>query len=238
MAMYHILTWRLLQREASWAVAIYCFGLQKKIYEWTSWAYIYWYHSAGMPSTSRHKCTHHQLYFCMSHQVYTCLYITDSLLALSVAQLSHSKSAVTSTYLLPQWTTKYVSTYLNDDNLKPEVKIGTPSVHTVLNEVQWYILVTFKSNIPKNEVQRTWWQPTYPVSVLCTVYPHHEWQHSSASKQTRLVATHGLESACIDTEVIKYGRLQNELVEWCNNCFDCKSFCTPPNTNAIHFKKL
>jgi hypothetical protein len=47
-----------------------------------------------------------------------------------------------------------------------------------------------------------------------------------------------LASACIDRQVIKFGRLQDELVEWCNKCFETKSFCTPPNTNAIDFEKL
>ena len=46
--------------------------------------------------------------------------------------------------------TKYVSVYLNE-NLKPQVKIGTSSGHVVLNDLQWFILVTFKSNI-SNEV--------------------------------------------------------------------------------------
>ena len=55
------------------------------------------------------------------------------------------------TFFLKQQGTKYVSIYLNVD-LKPQVKIGSSSGHVVLNEMQWFILVTFKSNIPKNEV--------------------------------------------------------------------------------------
>jgi hypothetical protein len=47
-----------------------------------------------------------------------------------------------------------------------------------------------------------------------------------------------LASACIDRQVIKFGRLQDELTEWCNKCFETKSFCTPPNTNAINFETL
>ena len=47
------------------------------------------------------------------------------------------------TYYLNEQQAKYVSIYLNDDNLKPEVDIGTPG-HAVLNEMQWLILVTFK----------------------------------------------------------------------------------------------
>jgi hypothetical protein len=47
-----------------------------------------------------------------------------------------------------------------------------------------------------------------------------------------------LESACIDRQVIKFGRLQDELIEWRKKCFETKSFCTPPNTNAIDFETL
>ena len=56
------------------------------------------------------------------------------------------------TYYLNEQETKYVSIYLNNDYLKPQVKIGTSSGHAVLNEIQWFILVTFKSDILKNEV--------------------------------------------------------------------------------------
>ena len=45
-------------------------------------------------------------------------------------------------------------------------------------------------------------------------------------------------SACIDREVIKFDRLQDELVEWSKKCFESKSFSTPPDTNAIDFSTL
>jgi len=47
-----------------------------------------------------------------------------------------------------------------------------------------------------------------------------------------------LESGCIDREVIKYGKLQDELLEWRNKCFQSKSFRTPPETNTIDFNTL
>jgi hypothetical protein len=47
-----------------------------------------------------------------------------------------------------------------------------------------------------------------------------------------------LASGCIDREVIKYGRLQDKLLEWRNKCFESKSFCTPPETNATDFNTL
>ena len=71
------------------------------------------------------------------------------------------------TYYLKEQQTKYVSIYLNDDNLKPEVKIGTPSGHAVLNEMQWFILVTFKSDMAKNEVYEIG-DPHY-IPCQCTV---------------------------------------------------------------------
>jgi len=56
------------------------------------------------------------------------------------------------TYSLNDQEKKYVTIYLNNDDLKPEVKIGTSSGHAVLNEIQLFILVAFKSDITKNEV--------------------------------------------------------------------------------------
>ena len=47
-----------------------------------------------------------------------------------------------------------------------------------------------------------------------------------------------LASACIDRQVIKFGRLQDELAEWRSKCGELKCFCTPPDTNAIDFDTL
>jgi hypothetical protein len=38
------------------------------------------------------------------------------------------------TYYLNEYETKYVSIYLNNDDLKPHLKIGTSSGHAMLNE--------------------------------------------------------------------------------------------------------
>jgi hypothetical protein len=56
------------------------------------------------------------------------------------------------TYYLNEKETNYASIYLDNSDLKPYVKIGTSSCHAVLNELQWFILVTFKGDIPKNKV--------------------------------------------------------------------------------------
>jgi len=45
----------------------------------------------------------------------------------------------------------FVSVYLIED-LKLQVKIRTSSGHVVLNDLQWFILVTLKSNISKIKV--------------------------------------------------------------------------------------
>jgi len=42
-----------------------------------------------------------------------------------------------------------------------------------------------------------------------------------------------LDSPCMDRQVIKVCRLQDELMEW--QCVQLKSFCTPSNTNPIEF---
>ena len=47
-----------------------------------------------------------------------------------------------------------------------------------------------------------------------------------------------LASACIERQVIKFGRLQDELAEWPSKCGESKCFCTPPDTNAIDFATL
>ena len=47
-----------------------------------------------------------------------------------------------------------------------------------------------------------------------------------------------LTSACIETELMKYGRLQNMVAEWRNKCFQSKSICTHPDSKANDFNTL
>jgi hypothetical protein len=47
-----------------------------------------------------------------------------------------------------------------------------------------------------------------------------------------------LASVCIDRQVIKFGRLQEELAEWRSKCGESKCFCTSPDTNAIDVDTL
>jgi len=109
---------------------------------------------------------------------------------------------------------------MTTSNHKPHLKIGTSSDHAVLNEIQWFILVTFKSDIPKNEVQELG-NSQHTLSGYCGRYiriPSENTQLYLSKK--KLVAIDGLASGCIDREVIKYGRLQDELLEWRNKCFE------------------
>ena len=69
------------------------------------------------------------------------------------------------TFFFNEQERQYASVYLNGD-LKTQVKIGTSSGHVVLNDLQWFILVTFKSNIPKNELHEL---GTRVTPCQCTV---------------------------------------------------------------------
>ena len=54
------------------------------------------------------------------------------------------------TYCLNE-DTKKISLYL-DDNPRPEMRIEAPSGRALLNDTNWFVLVTFKFNIPKRVV--------------------------------------------------------------------------------------
>jgi len=179
-----------LYREASSAVAIYCFGPQKTQFVsvliertvvditqlgCTQLADISL--PASICTFARHKKSKH---VCALRTAYSLaqwlnIYILSLQYAKCTAQPAfHScfpdgSVGITSTYILSQRAKKYVSIYLNNDDLKPEVKIETPSGHAVLNKIQWFILVTFKSNIPKNEVHEVG-DSQHTPSVYCGRY--------------------------------------------------------------------
>jgi len=144
-----------------------------------------------------------------------------SLVIINVFQMTGS---LRRTYYLNEQETKYASIYLNNDDLKPHLKIGTSSGRAVLNEIQWFILVTFKSDIPKNKVYELG-DSQHSLSVYCERYIRITSENTQVylSKKDWLQLT-DLASGCIDTEVIKFGRLQDELLEWRNKCFESKSF--------------
>jgi hypothetical protein len=84
------------------------------------------------------------------------------------------------TYHLNERRTNYVSIYLNDD-LKPQVKIGTSSGHAVINDTQWSILVTFKGDIPKSVVHELA-DPRHNLSVYCGRYIRITSENTQVSK--------------------------------------------------------
>lgn len=141
------------------------------------------------------------------------------------------------TFFFNERETKYVSVYLNE-NLKPQVKIGTSSGHVVLNDLQWFILVTLKSTISKNEVHELG-DPRHTLSMYCGRYiritSENTQVYLSKKDWSQLM---DLASACIDRHVLKFCRLQDDMVEWRDKCVESKCFCTPPNTNAIDFDAL
>ena len=136
-----------------------------------------------------------------------------------------------------QWAAKYVSIYLND-NLKPELKLATFHGHAVLNEMQCFILVTFKNDIPRNEVHGLG-VSQHTLSLFCGRYI----RITSEKPQVHLNKNHwsqllDLGSASINRGLIKYSRRQDEHVQWRKKGFESKSFCTPPDTNAIDYSAL
>ena len=98
--------------------------------------------------------------------------------------------------------------------------------------------VTFKSDIPKNEVQEIG-DSQHSLSVYCGQYISIMSEKTKVylSKKQHWSQLMDLESGCINREVIKFRR-QDELLEWRNKCFESKSFCTPPDNNAIDFSIL
>ena len=118
----------------------------------------------------------------------------------------------TSAYLQPERETK-VSIYL-DDNLRPQVKIEVPTGRAVLNYTQWFILVTFKDNIPKAEVHELG-DSSHALSIHCGRYVR------TATKNIQVLLSKKewtylmeLASACINRQVIRFSRFQDDLVTW------------------------
>jgi hypothetical protein len=126
-----------------------------------------------------------------------------------------------------------VSLYLGDD-LKPYVKIATPSGHVVLNITQGFILVTFKSDIPEHQVHE-FGDPRHTVSVYCGRYIRITSEFTFVYlRKNDWKEMLGLSSSCLDRRIIRFDRLQDELLEWRNKCLESKSFCNPP----IDFESL
>jgi len=143
----------------------------------------------------------------------------SALLSLHIIDVLRMTGLLRRTFFFNEQETKYVSVYLNGD-LKTQVKIGTSSGHEVLNDLQWFIVVTFKSNISKNEVHELG-DSRHTLSMYCGRYIRITSENTqvclSKKDWSQLM---NLASACIDRQVIKFCRLQDELVEWRDKCVE------------------
>jgi len=89
-------------------------------------------------------------------------------LSLHIISVFHMWALLRLTYFLNEQERKYVSKYLNHD-LTLQVKIGSSSGYAVLNDIQWFILVTFKCNIDNSEVHKLG-DSRHTLSMYCGRY--------------------------------------------------------------------
>ena len=100
-----------------------------------------------------------------------------------------------------------------DDNLRPQVKIEAPTGRARLNYTQWFILVTFKDNIPKGKLHELG-DSSHTLSIHCG------WYVRITSKNIQVLLSKKewtylmqLASACINRQVIRFSKLHDDLVE-------------------------
>jgi hypothetical protein len=98
--------------------------------------------------------------------------------------------------------------------------------------------VTFEDNIPKGEVQELG-DSSHTLSIHCGRYVR------IATKKIQVLLSKKewtylmeLASACINRQVIRFNRLQGDLVPWWNKCLQERNFSTPPDANGIDFDSL
>ena len=160
-----------LHREVSSDVAVYCFGPHKtKFIGCLMDRTVNDITQLRMPSTSRHilqgisstfACHNKFRHVCALRTAYSLAqWLNFHILNLQYAKCTTRPAfnwyfpddgLLRRTFFFNEQEIMYVSVYLNE-NLKPQVKIETSSNHVVLKDLQWFILVTFKCNISKNEV--------------------------------------------------------------------------------------
>ena len=140
-------------------------------------------------------------------------------------------------YFLKKQRTKYVSIFLVEI-LQPHNKSASSSRSVVLNQIQWFILVTFKSHIPKSEVHEPG-DSRHTLSLHCGRYI----RIMSEDVQVFLNKTDWsdlmeLARVSMGRQILKLFRLHEDLIEWRNKCYESNSYCTPPDTNVIDFETL
>jgi hypothetical protein len=135
-------------------------------------------------------------------------------------------------YYLNKQRTKNVCIYL-EDTLAPQVKITSFTRHVVLNQAQWFILGTFKDyKCGVHELGDS----RHNLFMYCGRYIRIKCENAQVVlNKTECSCLLELASLCLNRQIHKFFRLQEELLEWCNKCLEPNSFCTPPSTNAIDF---
>ena len=91
----------------------------------------------------------------------------SALLSLHIIDVLQMTGVLCRTFFFIEQETKYGG--LREWGPQPHVKSGTSSFHLVLNDLQWFIVVTFKSNISKNEVPELG-DSRHTLSVYCGRY--------------------------------------------------------------------
>jgi hypothetical protein len=111
-------------------------------------------------------------------------------------------------YFLNKQRTKYVAIFL-DENLAPQVKITSSS----LNQIQWFIVVTFKDAIPKSEVHALV-DTRHTLSMNCGRYIRITSENVqvflSKSEWSCLMELAG---SCIERQILKLYKLHDELIQ-------------------------
>ena len=90
--------------------------------------------------------------------------------------------------------------------------------------MQWFILVTVKSHIPKSEVHELA-NSRHTLSMYCERYvciiSEDVQVFLNKSEWSYLME---LASSCMDRQILKLFRLHDDLIKWCNKCFKSPSF--------------
>ena len=138
-------------------------------------------------------------------------------------------------YFINKQRSKNVCTYLDDD-LAPQVRITSSTGHVVLNQIQWFILVTFKDFEPGVYYLG---DSRHELFMYCGQYIRIKCENAQVIlNKAEWSCLMELARSCLNRQIHIFFRLQEELLEWCNKCWTSKSFCTPPSTNAIDFESL
>jgi hypothetical protein len=138
-------------------------------------------------------------------------------------------------YFLNTQGSKNVCIYL-DENMTPQVKITSFTRHVVLNQTQWFILVTFKDY--KCRVHELG-DSRHNLFMYCGRYIRIKCEDTQVYlNNSEWSCLMDLASSCLNRQIHKFFRLQEELLEWSNKCLVSKSFCILPFTNAVDFESL